>query len=173
MKNIYLVGFMGTGKTTVGKFLAERIKKKFVEMDEEIEKKEGKKIVDIFKEKGEPYFRKLEKELLKELAKQSDLVVSCGGGLICDEENLEILKKSGLVINLLASPETIYERTRHSLDRPLLNVSKPLDRIKELLKKRRPFYRQAHYSIKTDTITADEVVEKIIKILKKYYPDGC
>ncbi|MCM8831032.1 MAG: shikimate kinase [Candidatus Omnitrophica bacterium] len=173
MKNIYLVGFMGTGKTTIGKLLAEKIKKKFVEMDSEIEKKEGKKIVDIFKENGEAYFRRLEKELLKDLSRQTDLVVSCGGGLICDDENLEILKKTGLVINLLASPKTIYERTRFSLDRPLLNVSNPLDKIKELLRKRMPFYRQAHYSIKTDNITAKEVVEKIVKILKKTYQNEC
>mgnify|MGYP001080117682 CR=1 FL=1 len=167
MKNIYLVGFMGTGKTTVGKILAKKLNKKFIETDEVIEKKEKKKIVDIFREYGEPYFRRLEKELIKKISKKKDLIVSCGGGLICNEENLKILKETGIVFNLSASVKTIYNRTKNSSSRPLLNVENPKERIRSLLNKRMPFYKQAHYSIKTDKLSKEEVADRIIKILKE------
>ena len=165
-RNIYLVGFMGTGKTTVGKILAKKLKKEFVEMDEEIEKKEGRKIVDIFRLFGESYFRKVEKKVLKEIASCSNLVVSCGGGVVVDEENLKILKKTGIIICLKAIPSVIYERTKKTKERPLLNVPDPLKKIKELLAKRAPFYAKADYFVNTSTLTPEEVSEEIIKILK-------
>jgi shikimate kinase len=165
MKNIYLVGFMGTGKTTVGKILARQLNKEFVEMDEAIEARQGKKIVDIFAFSGEPYFRKLEKELLKELSTKSDLVVSCGGGLICDEENLKMLKENGTVFNLTAKAKSIYARTKQYRNRPLLNVGSPLKKIRELLKQREPYYAQAHYRIDTDSISVKEVARRIIDIV--------
>lgn len=165
-KNIYLVGFMGTGKTTVGKILAEKLGREFVEMDEEIEKEEGKKIVDIFRQNGESYFRKIEKEVLKRIASCFNLVVSCGGGVIVDKENLKILKETGVVICLKAKPSIIYERTKKTKERPLLNVPDPLKKIKELLAKRAPFYAKADYFVDTSTLTPEEVSEEIIKILK-------
>jgi len=165
-RNIYLVGFMGTGKTTVGKILAKKLKKEFVEMDEEIEKKEGRKIVDIFRLFGESYFRKVEKKVLKEIASCSNLVVSCGGGVVVDEENLKILKKTGIIICLKAIPSVIYERTKKTKERPLLNVPDPLKKIKELLARRAPFYAKADYFVDTSTLTPEEVSEEIIKILK-------
>jgi len=165
-KNIYLVGFMGTGKTTVGKILAEKLGREFIEMDEEIEKKEGKKIVDIFRQKGESYFRKIEKEVLKRIASCFSLVVSCGGGVVVDRENLKILKESGIVICLKAKPSIIYERTKKTKERPLLNVPDPLKKIKELLARRAPFYAKADYFVDTTPFTPEEVSEEIIKILK-------
>ena len=112
MKNIYLVGFMGTGKTTVGRILAGKLGKDFVEMDEAIEKKEGRRIKDIFASEGEGYFRRLERELLKKISSQLDLVVSCGGGLVCDSANLKILKNTGHLFSLFASPSVIFERIK-------------------------------------------------------------
>ncbi|HIE36276.1 MAG TPA: shikimate kinase [Candidatus Omnitrophica bacterium] len=168
MKNIYLVGFMGTGKTTVGKILAEKLNKEFVEMDDVIEERESRSIVDIFAQNGEPYFRNLEKQLLKELAKESDLIVSCGGGLICDEENSKILKKTGIIFNLVATPLTIYERTKKYTHRPLLNVDDPLEKIKELLEKRRPYYEKVHFNIDTEKFSAEEVAEEIVKIIRSH-----
>jgi shikimate kinase len=165
-RNIYLIGFMGTGKTTVGKLLAKNLRRPFVEMDEEIEKREGKKIVEIFSLYGESYFRKLEKEVLIQIAKENNLVVSCGGGLVCDEENLQILKSTGIVFLLEASPEVIYARTKHYAHRPLLNVENPRQRIEQLLKVRLPFYRQAHYSLDTSTFSPEQVVAKITQILE-------
>jgi len=112
MKNVYLTGFMGTGKTTVGRILAKKLNREFIETDEVIELREGSKIVDIFAKKGEGHFRELEKSLLGELSLKEDLIVSCGGGLICGEENLILLKKSGIVFSLTASAQIIYQRTK-------------------------------------------------------------
>jgi len=165
VKNIYLVGFMGTGKTTVGKLLSKTLKKEFLEMDEAIEKENGKKITEIFKIHGEPHFRELEKKLLLVISKYDNLVVSCGGGLICDKGNLEILKKTGIVFNLTASKESIYERTKKFKGRPLLNVKDPLKKIEELLNMRKPYYSQAHYTIDTDKIEPKAIVKKITDIL--------
>ena len=167
MKNIYLVGFMGTGKTVVGELLAARLNKEFIEMDEVIEKRQGKEIVDIFAQEGEGAFRELETDLLKELSEHEDLVISCGGGLICNEDNLKLLKSSGTVFSLMASAATIYERTKKYTHRPLLNVEGPLEKIEKLLAIRTPYYSQAHYSIDTDAISPDEVADKIINILKE------
>ena len=157
---------MGTGKTVVAKILSQRLKREFVEMDEVIEKETGKPIAKIFAEDGEPHFRTLEKKLLRELAQRSDLIVSCGGGLICDEENFKLLKESGAIFNLRARPQTIYQRTKDKDIRPLLNVRDPLEKIKDLLKQRKPFYEKADYSLDTDEDTPEEVADKITQLLK-------
>lgn len=166
MRNIYIVGFMGTGKTTVGKILADKLSKEFVEMDKVIEQEAGKKIKGIFAKEGEKYFRKLENNLLQRLASQSDLVISCGGGLVCDENNLEILKNSGSVFTLEASAALIYERIKDSRQRPLLNVENPLKKIKQLLQTRESFYARAGKKINTDNLSAEEVADCILKLLK-------
>ncbi|MFA5337703.1 MAG: shikimate kinase [Candidatus Omnitrophota bacterium] len=165
MKNIYLVGFMGTGKTIVGKILAGKLKLKFIEMDDTIEKEEGNPITEIFATKGEQYFRKLETSLLKKISKETNLVVSCGGGLICNEENLRMLKETGTTFNLAAEAKTIYERIKKHSHRPLLNVANPTLKIDELMHKRAQYYEQAHHTINTDEISPDEVADKIIDIL--------
>lgn len=165
MKNIYLVGFMGTGKTAVGKILAKSLDKEFVEMDAVIEAREGSEVVDIFAKKGEAYFRKLEKGLLKELSTKKDLVISCGGGLICDQENLKRLKETGVVFALTASVSAIYQRTKEHTHRPILNVEDPQKKIEELLKGRAPYYAQAQHSIDTDNLFPEEIADKIIAIL--------
>jgi len=165
MRNIYLVGFMGTGKTSCGKIIARSLQREFVEMDEVIEAREGMSIVDIFAAKGEPYFRRKEEALLKELAAKTNLVVSCGGGLVCNPDNLALLKDTGLVFGLTAAASTIYERIKSQKHRPLLNVENPLERIRQLLQKRNPCYQQAHYIIETDQISAEQVAQKIIAII--------
>jgi len=165
MQNIYLVGFMGTGKTAVGKILAKELSKEFVEMDALIEEKEGSEIVDIFANKGEAYFRSLEKALLGELSRREDLVISCGGGLVCDQENLKLLKETGVVFALRASVSTIYQRTKEHTHRPILNVDDPRGKIEQLLAKRAPYYAQAQHSIDTDNLSPEEIADKIITIL--------
>ena len=162
MNNIILVGFMGTGKSVVGKKLAEKLKRDFLELDDSIEAKEKMSIKDIFEKKGEPYFRSVEKEVAKEASLRKNIVISAGGGAIVDEENFKNLKNSGDIICLKASPETILKRTKNLKTRPLLNVSDPKARIQELLLKREPYYNKADFSIDTDNITAEQVAEKIL-----------
>ena len=167
MNNIILVGFMGTGKSVVGKKLAEKLKRDFLELDDSIEAKENMSIKDIFEKKGEPYFRSVEKEVVKESSSRKNIIISAGGGAIVDEENFKNLKNSGTIICLKASPETILKRTKDLKIHPLLNVSDPKARIKELLLKREPYYNRADFAIETDGISAGHIADKIIDILSK------
>ncbi len=165
MKNIILVGFMGTGKTAVGKELAKKLKMKFIDIDDIIEKREGMEISDIFEQKGEPYFRDVEKKVAREVSKQSNLVIAAGGGVVINEENVKNLKSNGIMICLNASPDKILERTKRYTHRPLLNVPEPSKRVWELLAKRAQYYARADYQINTTNLTIDEVVQKILKII--------
>ena len=167
MDNIILVGFMGTGKSVVGKFLAKKLNMDFVELDEMIETKEKMPIKDIFEKKGEPYFRLVEKEIVKEASLRKNIVISAGGGAVIDEENFNNLKSSGIVICLQACPETIIKRTKGLETRPLLNVPDPERKIEELLAKRAPYYKKADHCIDTDNLTIDQIAEKIKAISRR------
>lgn len=167
MKSIYLVGFMGTGKTAVGEELAKRLSLKFLDLDDLIEEKEKLKIMDIFAQKGEPYFRRLEKEMVKGVCQKKGLVVACGGGVVLDKENVKNLRKTGTIVCLSARPEVILERTKGYTYRPLLNVEDPEKKIKELLKFRAPYYAQADYTINTSDLGVEEITRKIIEIIKR------
>ena len=158
---------MGTGKTTVGQLLSSQLRREFVETDDLIEEKEGISISDIFSKKGEAHFRKVEKEVLKEVAQLDNLIVSCGGGIVIDSENLSILKETGIIVCLEANPSTIYERTKKYTHRPLLSVSNPIKKIKELIKMRECYYRKAHFFVDTSRLTPKEVTDKIVAILKE------
>ena len=162
MKNIILIGFMGTGKSVVGKLLAKKLNRDFLESDDMIEAKENTTIKDIFEKKSEPYFRSIEKEAIKEAAKRENVVISAGGGAIIDEDNFNNLKNSGIIICLKASPETILNRTKDLKTRPLLNVPDPKKRIEDLLAKRESYYNKADYIVDTDNLSVDDVVLKII-----------
>ncbi len=166
MKNVILVGFMGTGKTTVGKALAKRLGIKFVDMDDIIEERERMTISDIFEKKGEPYFRHAEKMVAKDIAIQSGLVVAAGGGAIIDDENVKNFKSTGVIFCLVATPDRIFERTKGHIHRPLLNVSDPKEKIAELLAKRAEYYARADYRVDTTDLSIDEVVDKIAEHLK-------
>jgi len=167
MKNIVLVGFMGTGKTAVGRRLAEALGMEFVELDAEVEAREGMSIKEIFERYGEPYFRDLETEAVKRFSEKEGLVISTGGGVVLRKENMDALRKKGIILCLWAEPETILQRTSKNSDRPLLNVPDPLSKIKELLSYRRPFYEKADIMITTDSKDIDEVVKEIIEKLKE------
>ena len=166
MRNIVLVGFMGTGKSCAGKRLSERLGLDFLELDEIIEKKEGASIKDVFEKKGEPYFRKLEKEIVKEASQKKGVIISAGGGAVIDEENFKNLKNGGVIICLEASPDVILQRTRGLATRPLLNVADPKKKIGELLRARFPYYKKSDHCIDTDKLTVEEVVEKIINLVR-------
>lgn len=170
-KNIILTGFMGTGKTSVGKIVASKLAFKFVDMDELIEKTTGMKISEIFEKFGEPRFRDLESEIVKLLTKKRGQVISTGGGVVLREENIFNFKKSGVIFCLKASEKTIFERLRNCKNRPLLQVENLKERITELLKQRTPFYEKADLMIDTEGLTPQEVADKIIREYKRLY-DG-
>ena len=149
----------------MGKVLSNKLKMRFVETDSLIEEREHTKIANIFSEKGEKYFRKVEKEVLKDISADKGLIVSCGGGLIIDEENVSIMKRTGVIVCLKADDKTIYERVKGDKSRPLLNVADPLKKIKELLDKRAPFYERADIFIDTVGVSPDGVADKIVNSL--------
>lgn len=131
---------MGTGKTSVGKEVARKAKRQFVDLDELIELKEKLAVCAIFALKGEPYFRKIEKRALKEVSAEKNFIVACGGGIVTDKDNIEIMKDTGIIICLTASPGVILKRTSGYAYRPLLNVADPKGQIGHLLKLRAPYY---------------------------------
>ncbi|MBI4823232.1 MAG: shikimate kinase [Nitrospirae bacterium] len=163
MKNIVLTGFMGTGKTEVGKELSIRLGFTFIDMDEKIVKKEGMPITEIFKTHGEPYFRDIETNIIKNISKQKNVVISTGGGAVLKEENMSSLKEHGIIVWLKASPESILKRTANDSTRPLLQVNDPLKKIKELLAYRTPFYEKADIMVDTEGKTPREIAEEILK----------
>ncbi|CUU02133.1 shikimate kinase [Candidatus Thermokryptus mobilis] len=169
---IFLTGFMGSGKSTIGPILAEKIGYDFIDLDELIENIEGQSIVDIFKEKGEIYFRNIERKILREMIfKLSKFVVALGGGTVTFENNLYLIKEIGILIYLKASPETLVQRIKFKMDRPLLlgpdGKILPedilLERISTLLKIREPFYLQSDFYISTDEKDIKDTVEEILK----------
>jgi shikimate kinase len=160
--NLALVGFMGTGKTSVGRLVAEQLHFDFFDTDDLIQIRTGRSIVDIFAKDGEPAFRALERQIVGELAGRKNTVISTGGGLPTNLENLEALKTHALVVCLWASPEKIWERVRYQSHRPLLHDPDPQKKVHELLEARAPFYRQADVLINTDQRSAREVAQQII-----------
>jgi len=169
MNNIYLVGFMGTGKTSVGKELARIKKWQFIDLDELIELEEGRVITDIFAKNGEPYFRKVEKEILKTVSKEKKFIFACGGGIVIDKENIRLMKKTGAIICLIASPEVILKRTAGYMHRPLLSVKNPQKQIALLLKLRAPYYALADKTIDTSKLSVAQVVKKITQLRTKHH----
>jgi shikimate kinase len=168
--NIVLIGFMGTGKTVVGRALAKRLNWQLVEVDSIIECLMGKSIADIFQCDGEVCFRELEIEAIKKTASGEKQVIACGGGVVLNTINIDRLGATGVIVNLVASPGIIMKRTSDNQgSRPLLNIDRPAECIKELMKLRKPFYeRAADISISTSKLNIDTVVNKIIESLKNY-----
>ena len=159
------MGFMGTGKSVVGKELANKNKRQFIDLDELIELKEKRRICDIFAKDGEPYFRRIEKKILKEVSREKKFIVACGGGIVIDKENIQLMKKTGLIICLTATPEVIFKRVSGYKHRPKLNVVQPKKQIEFLLKLRSSYYAQADKTINTSGISVKEVVDRIFKLM--------
>ncbi len=164
--NIYLIGFMGSGKSTIGQLLAKELDFNFIDMDSYIEDKYKAKIKDIFKEKGETYFRQLEKKELQNIINVDNYVISTGGGLGADIENLKLMKSSGITIWLDASLKEILKRCEKDTQRPLLQ--QPLEKIEKLYKKRKEIYSLADIHIKVDGKKPEEIVEEIIGNIHRY-----
>lgn len=161
-KNIVLVGFMGAGKSVTSQALAQRLGMMRVSTDECIVERESRSINEIFEMKGEPYFRQVESQVVRALSERVNVVIDCGGGVVLRKENIEALKKSGVVVYLEASPEVIYDRIKQDSHRPLLNNDDPLKAISDLLSQRMVYYGQADYKVMTDGKTVDQVADEII-----------
>ena len=160
--NIALIGFMGTGKTSVGRLVADQLHFHYVDTDEMIQSATGKTIADIFSNCGEPAFRELEEKTVKELSEKTKTVISCGGGLPVFGGNLLSLKTHALVVCLWASPAKIWERVKNQTHRPLLHDPDPQKKIRELLAAREPFYKQADILLNTDQRSLREVAQQVI-----------
>ena len=166
MRNIILVGYMGCGKTTVGKQLAEHTKYTFTDTDEMIVAQQGRSISDIFEKDGENAFRAMETALLEKMIADGNdtLVISTGGGMPIREENRRLLSRLGTVIYMRVKPETVYERIKGDTTRPLLQCENPLERIREMIKSRGTAYEAvADFIIDVDNLTQREVAEEIIR----------
>lgn len=161
--NIALVGFMGTGKTSVSHILSSLLHFEVLDTDAMIEDQTGKRISEIFEQEGEPRFRAYEKALVEELKNRRNAIISTGGGLVTNPENIASLKTHSLVVCLWASPEVIWERVRHQSHRPLLlQTADPLEKIRTLLEQREPFYREADVLVHTEFRSLKEVAHQIL-----------
>jgi len=168
MKNIFLIGYMGTGKSTVAACMAKQYGMEVLEMDQTIVEREGMSISDIFEKRGEDYFRDIETKLLLEIQKQENKVVSCGGGVVLREQNVEVMKKEGYIVLLSAKPETILERVKDDDSRPLLQGNKNIAFINDMLEKRRPKYESAaDVVIQTDGKMVTEICYEILKKIER------
>lgn len=166
MKNIFLIGFMGSGKSTVAKGLQAVLKTEVIEMDTLIAKQQKMAITEIFEKFGESYFRDLETNLLLDIRKKKGAIVSCGGGVVVREENIAYMKKSGVVVLLSATPETVYKRVKDSKDRPVLNGNMNVEYIAQLQEKRRAMYEAAaDITIVTDGKDIDAICQEILMLV--------
>lgn len=143
MENIFLIGFMGSGKSTIARILQRDLSMGLVEMDARIVQEQGMSINEIFEKFGEPHFRDIESQLILTIGEEGNTIVSCGGGVVVRPQNVEYMRRSGKVVYLKATPETIYERVKHSTDRPILNGHMNVEYIAELMEKRRALYEGA------------------------------
>ncbi|MBN1966226.1 MAG: shikimate kinase [Anaerolineae bacterium] len=162
--NLVLTGFMGTGKSTVGRLVAEALERPFVDMDAVIEQRAGRTIPRIFAEQGEAAFRRVERALCRELAARGGQVIATGGGALVDDENRALLIASGLVICLTAAPEALIARLQEESDRPLLAVPDPVARLRELLAVRAEAYAALPYHVETTDLTPSQVAEKVLAL---------
>ena len=168
--NVILTGFMGTGKTSLGKMLATRLGRPFVDIDKKIEDDAQLSIPKIFERYGEPYFRELERAAVKELSERRGLVIATGGGTVKDEENIRLLKSSGVMICLTTEPEEIFNRTMRRGERPVLDGggNERLETIKRLLAERKPFYDRADYEVDTTTWSPIQIIDAICRYLRQF-----
>ncbi len=163
-RNIILLGFMGTGKSTVGRLVAGRLGRTFVDMDDEIELRAGKKISQIFSEDGEARFRGMEQNLVRELAGKENLVIAGGGGIVLNPQNLGEFERTGMLICLTADPEALYRRVADARHRPLLEGGDKRAKLIALFEKRKPLYDAMKNRIDTSSLTAEAVADEVISL---------
>lgn len=165
-KNIVLMGLMGSGKSTIGRTIAKKLGRRFIDTDRFIERKTGKTIPEIFEKEGETYFRALEREIIKKLSQYIGIVIATGGGTMKDPENFKCLKESGWIIALYASPETLYKRIEGKRVRPLLsNKDNPVKTLENILHERKNMYAKADFQVDTENKEINQIADEIINLL--------
>ncbi len=170
-KQIFLIGFMGAGKSTVSRELAHLLHVKVIEMDDAIVRENGMSINEMFERYGEEYFRGKETDMLRSTADMEPAIISCGGGCVLRPENVSLMKKTGVIVLLTAEPETIYERVKRGKSRPILNGHMNVEYISELMEKRRGAYEAAaDIVVATDGRTPGEIAGEIIKCCPIFAP---
>lgn len=162
MESIILTGFMGTGKSAVGKALAEKLSFRLIDTDAMIEERAGTSINKLFEKKGENFFRDLETEVIRDIAGTKNAIVITGGGAVIREINIENLRKCGTIVCLTATPDEIYKRIKDETHRPLLRVDDPVGKIKKLLEIRKEFYERSDNFVDTTELSVVEVADRII-----------
>jgi len=160
--NIILVGFMGTGKSATGHLIAHRLERTLVDMDSMIEDRAGKKISAIFEQEGEHSFRKMERDLVRELAEKRNLVVAAGGGVVINPENIQDFARTGMVVCLHATPTAILSRVQRESHRPLLENGDKEKRILDLLESRRPLYEAIPFQVDTTYLSPEKAADRVI-----------
>ena len=168
--NIVLFGFMGTGKSVVGRLVAKSLKRPFMDMDTELEKKTGKTIAEIFEEQGEPAFRQLECNLADELAGRSNLVIATGGGVVLNHKNIETLGRTGFLVCLTACDDELIRRLLGSKHRPLLKNGDMEKKTRELIELRRPFYNNIPTQVDTTRLAPHDVAAIVVRLFKNTQP---
>lgn len=164
MKNIVLTGFMGCGKTTIGRLIAQKLGIEFIDTDSEIIKEFKLSIEEIFSLYGEKKFREVESKIIERVSNLENVVIATGGGVVLNPKNIEMLRKNGVIYFLYASPENILSRLKDDDSRPLLKSGDKLSNIIRLLNIRMPFYKNCDFEINTDILTPELAAEKIISI---------
>jgi shikimate kinase len=165
MKTIVLTGMMGSGKSTIGKLLSEKLNMNFFDLDNLIEKKEGITISKIFQTKGEKYFREIEANILQEIFSTEDQVISLGGGTFENSKTQEFLLQNSIVIYLKTTPQTIFDRIKNDKSRPLLCDNMTIEKISEIIELRKNNYNKAHKTVLTDKKSEKEIINEILGVL--------
>ncbi len=170
--NIVLVGFMGTGKTSIGRRLSTQLRMRYVDTDDVIERDSQRRISDIFSKDGEPAFRELESEAVRQVSKLDNHIISTGGGVVLKETNMVELRRNGIIFCLTATAEEIYQRVRHQSHRPLLQTPDALTKIRSMLEERHPYYAKADYMVETTGRSFGEVMAYIKRVFAKSVRDS-
>ena len=166
-QHIFLIGFMGTGKSTVSRRLKNLLKVREIDMDQAIVRESGMRIPEMFERFGEAYFREKETQMLRTLSARAPAVISCGGGTVLRPENVEIMKNSGKIVLLTATPETVFRRVRYGRERPILNGHMNVAYIAQLMDKRRAAYESAcDVRVSTDNKTPEAIAEEILELCR-------
>ena len=166
MKNIVLIGMMGSGKSSAAKILAQRLKIPAFATDDLVEEKAGKKVKDIVAEKGWPYFRQLEHDAVAALSAKKGVIIDCGGGVVLDPKNLNLLKANGIIFYLDAPPKVLFQRLKNDPLRPLIQVADPLAELEKIYKERLPLYSQADVTLDASDPSLEGPVAQILAKVK-------